>query len=111
MPEGPLYEEHELIWDDRVAAEMCIDFDASFVPTREVRIGKKRGGGCLCHGHAGRRGGRERGQVTLETQRSSLPPSLPPSQSFPSRRFDGGWAVSGFSSAFWGWWPSQTQRP
>jgi len=67
MPEGPLYEEHELIWDDRVAAEMCIDFDASFVPTREVRIGKKRGGGCLCHGHAGRRGGRERGQVTLET--------------------------------------------
>ncbi|TFJ82965.1 hypothetical protein NSK_005738 [Nannochloropsis salina CCMP1776] len=36
MPEGPLYEEHELIWDDRVAAEMCIDFDASFVPTREA---------------------------------------------------------------------------
>ena len=37
MPEGPLYEEHELIWDDRVAAEMCLDFDASFVPTGEVR--------------------------------------------------------------------------
>ena len=32
-----LYEEHELIWDDRVAAEMTLDFDASFVPTEEVR--------------------------------------------------------------------------
>lgn len=39
MPEGPLFEEHELIWDDRVAAEMCLDFDASFVPTGEVREG------------------------------------------------------------------------
>ena len=38
MPEGPLFEEHELIWDDRVAAEMCLDFDASFVPTGEVRL-------------------------------------------------------------------------
>lgn len=42
MPEGPLFEEHELIWDDRVAAEMCLDFDASFVPKGEVREG---GGG------------------------------------------------------------------
>lgn len=33
-----LYEEHELIWDDRVAAEMCMDFDASFVPTGEVGV-------------------------------------------------------------------------
>eukprot|EP00624_Nannochloropsis_granulata_P006285 evm.model.NODE_4642_length_71726_cov_21.816496.19 len=36
MPEGPLFEEHELIWDDRVAAEMCLDFDASFVPKGEA---------------------------------------------------------------------------
>lgn len=34
--DAQLFEEHELIWDDRVAAEMCLDFDASFVPTSEV---------------------------------------------------------------------------
>jgi hypothetical protein len=52
MPEGPLFEEHELIWDDRVAAEMCLDFDASFVPTGEVRGGREGG-------REGRRGGRD----------------------------------------------------
>ncbi len=26
------------MWDDKVAAEMCLDFDASFVPTSEVRF-------------------------------------------------------------------------
>lgn len=36
---GQLVEDHELIWDDRVAAETCIDFDASFVPKSEVREG------------------------------------------------------------------------
>ena len=30
-PSGPLHEEHELIWDDGVAAETCLDFDAPHI--------------------------------------------------------------------------------
>ena len=30
-PEGPLHEEHELIWDDGVAPEVCLDFDAPYI--------------------------------------------------------------------------------
>mmetsp|Transcript_82991 Transcript_82991/g.234410 ORF Transcript_82991/g.234410 Transcript_82991/m.234410 type:complete len:156 (+) Transcript_82991:59-526(+) len=31
VPEGPLHEEHELIWDDGVAAETTLDFDAPHI--------------------------------------------------------------------------------
>lgn len=30
-PKNRLHEEHELVWDDGVAAETCIDFDATHV--------------------------------------------------------------------------------
>ena len=34
-PAGPLHEEHELIWDDGVAAETCLDFDAPHMSSAE----------------------------------------------------------------------------
>jgi hypothetical protein len=80
MPEGPLYEEHELIWDDRVAAEMCIDFDASFVPTREVGWGKREGAVVFAMGmRDGGEGGRGARSLLRLNGPPSLPPSLPPS--------------------------------
>lgn len=35
VPNRPLHEEHELIWDDGVAAETCLDFDAPFISRTE----------------------------------------------------------------------------
>eukprot|EP00615_Pteridomonas_danica_P013405 CAMPEP_0114349590 /NCGR_PEP_ID=MMETSP0101-20121206/15652_1 /TAXON_ID=38822 ORGANISM="Pteridomonas danica, Strain PT" /NCGR_SAMPLE_ID=MMETSP0101 /ASSEMBLY_ACC=CAM_ASM_000211 /LENGTH=127 /DNA_ID=CAMNT_0001488251 /DNA_START=18 /DNA_END=401 /DNA_ORIENTATION=- len=35
QPSEPLHEEHELIWDDGVAAEATIDFDAPFIGSSE----------------------------------------------------------------------------
>eukprot|EP00617_Octactis_speculum_P004548 CAMPEP_0185774868 /NCGR_PEP_ID=MMETSP1174-20130828/80270_1 /TAXON_ID=35687 /ORGANISM="Dictyocha speculum, Strain CCMP1381" /LENGTH=155 /DNA_ID=CAMNT_0028462251 /DNA_START=42 /DNA_END=509 /DNA_ORIENTATION=+ len=34
-PQGSLHEEHELVWDDGVAAETCIDFDAPHISSSE----------------------------------------------------------------------------
>ncbi len=30
-PAEPLHEEHELVWDDGVAPEVCLDFDAPYI--------------------------------------------------------------------------------
>eukprot|EP00613_Pedinella_sp_CCMP2098_P012117 CAMPEP_0171648306 /NCGR_PEP_ID=MMETSP0990-20121206/36030_1 /TAXON_ID=483369 /ORGANISM="non described non described, Strain CCMP2098" /LENGTH=137 /DNA_ID=CAMNT_0012225809 /DNA_START=22 /DNA_END=435 /DNA_ORIENTATION=+ len=35
VPTQPLHEEHELIWDDGVAAETCLDFDAVHISSSE----------------------------------------------------------------------------
>ena len=34
-PKQRLHEENELIWDDGVAPETCIDFDASHIPSSQ----------------------------------------------------------------------------
>ncbi|KAJ8602074.1 hypothetical protein CTAYLR_001612 [Chrysophaeum taylorii] len=34
-PNGPLPEDHDLIWDDGVAAEPCLDFDAPHISKEE----------------------------------------------------------------------------